>query len=199
MNIKITRRAQLVFLAWLLLGCATPDRVILLPQADGSPSAIVVKSRQGGETVLSRPYAAAAVTRDSVETGVTNADEVQKRYKGLSATLPTRVKSFLVYFEPGGDRLTTESETRLTDILNELMKLPAPELMVIGHTDTVGSASANDKVSAQRAESIRARLIDKGVAAGQVVAIGRGKRDPLVATGDGVDEPRNRRVEIRLK
>lgn len=35
----------LMFFVWLLFGCATPDRIILLPLADGSPSAIVVKIR----------------------------------------------------------------------------------------------------------------------------------------------------------
>jgi outer membrane protein OmpA-like peptidoglycan-associated protein len=42
-------------------------------------------------------------------------------------------------------------------------------------------------------------LIARGVAPGNVVAVGRGKREPAVPTADGVAEPRNRRVEILVR
>jgi len=71
--------------------------------------------------------------------------------------------------------------------------------MVVGHTDTVGSESANDALSRQRAEVVRKGLIARGIAPEDVVAIGRGKRNLLVPTADGVAEPRNRRVEILVR
>lgn len=149
--------------------------------------------------VLSQPYATATATDTRVETGLTNAAEVLKRYKSLLDALPPRPKSYLVYFETGGNQLTPESETRLKEILRDVKNFPAPELMVIGHTDTVGSDKVNDDISMKRAELIRARLTEIGINARSIEAVGRGKRELLVPTADGVAEPRNRRVEIRLK
>jgi outer membrane protein OmpA-like peptidoglycan-associated protein len=71
--------------------------------------------------------------------------------------------------------------------------------MVIGHTDRVGNAEGNDKLSLTRAEGLRDLLIESGVPADKLEAVGRGERDPLVPTADDVDEPKNRRVEINVR
>jgi outer membrane protein OmpA-like peptidoglycan-associated protein len=70
---------------------------------------------------------------------------------------------------------------------------------VIGHTDSVGSEEANDLLSLQRAQSVLQVLIETGISALSIDATGRGEREPLVITADGVDEPRNRRVEISVR
>ena len=57
----------------------------------------------------------------------------------------------------------------------------------------------NDALARQRAETVRAALIARGARAENIVAIGRGKRELLVPTADGVAEPRNRRVEIVVR
>jgi outer membrane protein OmpA-like peptidoglycan-associated protein len=182
-----------------MAACATPDRVVLLPQADGAPSAVAVRPRSGGEVLLSKPYETAEVTQSRAVTGVTSAEEVQARYKTLSDALPARPKSYLIYFETGGDQLTPESEASLEGILLSVKTFSAAELTVIGHTDTVGPDSVNDDISLKRAELIRQRLVQLGIDAKSLTAVGRGKREPLVPTADEVPEPRNRRVEIRVK
>ena len=73
------------------------------------------------------------------------------------------------------------------------------DVLVVGHTDTVGSDQFNDALALKRAEAIRRALIERGVAPADVVAVGRGKRELLVQTPDGVAEPRNRRVEIVVR
>jgi hypothetical protein len=67
---------------------------------------------------------------------------------------------------------------------------------VIGHTDTAGSADYNLDLSLRRAEIVANELIRQGVPATDITTLGRGEEDLLVATADGVSEPRNRRVEI---
>jgi outer membrane protein OmpA-like peptidoglycan-associated protein len=74
-----------------------------------------------------------------------------------------------------------------------------PDVLVIGHTDSVGSDQYNDALSRQRAEVIRAGLINSGIAPENIVAVGRGKRELAVKTADGVAEPRNRRVDIEVR
>ena len=82
-----------------------------------------------------------------------------------------------------------------------MARRPAPEVVVIGHTDTTGSDDYNDRLSLQRAERIRARLLQRGlgIPPDNVVAVGRGKRELLVPTPDQVAEPKNRRVELHIR
>jgi outer membrane protein OmpA-like peptidoglycan-associated protein len=84
-------------------------------------------------------------------------------------------------------------------VFAEIAKRPVPDVLVMGHTDTVGTNQVNDPLSQQRAEVIRAGLIRSGIAPENITAAGRGKRELLVPTADGVVEPRNRRVEIIVR
>jgi outer membrane protein OmpA-like peptidoglycan-associated protein len=193
----------------LLLGACAQDKVILLPQPDGSPSAITVRAKKGGEVLLAQPYATAETSRNKLaelvgspiqpSVSVSDPAEVAKRYKAVNDALPARPKTHIVYFETGQTCLTSESFARLDDIIKEILALPAAEVVVTGHTDSVGSISANDRISQERAELIRDTLIDRGIPEERIEAVGRGKRQLLVPTADGVAEARNRRVEIRLK
>ena len=72
-------------------------------------------------------------------------------------------------------------------------------MIVIGHTDAVGSDPFNDALARQRADMVRAELIRRGVPPANIQASGRGKRDLLIPTADGIAEPRNRRVEILVR
>lgn len=198
MNNSIKTLTGLLLLAGLA-GCASPERFVLLPQEDGSKSAIVVRSKAGQEVTLDKPYATAAVSGRSIEQGVTDAASVNQRYQVLADALPPKPRVYLLYFETGGDTLTPESVTKMDEILNDLKSIPAASLTVIGHTDKVGSDQVNDNISALRANTVRTLLLTKGGNQLQVEAVGLGKRDPLVPTDEGVAEPRNRRVEIRLR
>jgi outer membrane protein OmpA-like peptidoglycan-associated protein len=95
--------------------------------------------------------------------------------------------------------LTAESEAELAAITLEIASRPASEVMVIGHTDTVGGLEANDKLSLRRAAVVRDILIAAGVPGEKIELAGRGERETLVKTGDEVAEPRNRRVEISVR
>jgi len=74
-----------------------------------------------------------------------------------------------------------------------------PDIVVTGHTDTVGSAEANDKLSMQRAERVKGFLTGIGIPADRIQVAGRGERELLVPTADNIDEPRNRRTEINVR
>ncbi|HEV3009509.1 MAG TPA: OmpA family protein, partial [Burkholderiales bacterium] len=66
-------------------------------------------------------------------------------------------------------------------------------------TDRVGKDADNDRLSLQRAERVRQSLVAQGIAAERIRASGRGERELVTPTADGVDEPRNRRVEINVR
>ncbi|UCV13083.1 OmpA family protein [Dechloromonas denitrificans] len=182
----------------LLLAACTSERVVLLPSADGRPSAVVVRDAKG-ELLLNEPYAGTYRRGGSNDSYRSTPEEVQERFGAALAAQPIRPSSYLLYFQQGGNVLTPESQADFVRVRQEIAERPAVEVMVIGHTDRVGSLQANDSLSAKRAEAVRGMLIEAGVPAEKLEAIGRGERDPLVATEDEVAEAKNRRVEISVR
>ncbi|MBS1131250.1 MAG: OmpA/MotB [Proteobacteria bacterium] len=182
----------------LVLTACTTERVVLLPSADGGQSGVVVRD-PAGEVLLNQPYAAVKRRLDSNVGYQSSPEEVKERYANVLAAQPARPRSYVLYFEAGGNILTQESKAALVNIRKEIAERAASEVMVIGHTDRVGSVEGNDKLSLQRAEGLRDLLIESGISAEKMEAVGRGERDPLVPTADEVDEPKNRRVEINVR
>jgi outer membrane protein OmpA-like peptidoglycan-associated protein len=115
------------------------------------------------------------------------------------SALPGRPASFVLYFLEGKDELTAESRAELDKVFAELKRRPLPDIVVIGHTDTVGGLAYNDKLSLARAERMREMMVAMGIPPDRIYAAGRGKRELLVPTEDNVSEPRNRRVEINVR
>ena len=191
--------AGLLALVAVLAGCAfSTEQIILLPEQDGRATAVVV--RQGGrEVLLDRPYAATALSWADPWSYRASAAEVQATFGEALAAQPSRAAHFTLYFIEGSDELTEDSKKTLEGVFADLTQRAVPDVVVVGHTDAVGSDAFNDALARQRAEKIRAALISRGVASADVVAIGRGKRELLVPTADGVAEPRNRRVEIVVR
>lgn len=184
--------------AALLLGGCASERVVLLPSADGAPGAVVVRDRIV-ELRLDQPYAGTKRAVGNNWAYQSSPQEVAERFGLALSAQPPRPNAYVLYFEMGGDVLTSESQAALNVIRKEIAERPASEVMVIGHTDRVGSTEGNDRLSLKRAELIRSVLIESGVDAGKLEAVGRGERDPLVPTADEVDEPKNRRVEISVR
>ena len=67
-----------------------------------------------------------------------------------------------------------------------------------GYTDTVGSASSNQRLSEQRAQAVANYLISRGVSSSRIRWMGFGETNLKVATGDNVTEAANRRVEVKI-
>ena len=185
-----------VTIALAVITAAPVESITVLPSADGHVGTVVV---QRGETeqVLHEAYA----TSRSGQSEVTrlSADAVQQTYGKALYALPAPPATFLLYFITGTDELTEESKLKLDKVLTALRARPSPDVLVIGHTDTLGDADANDRLSAQRAETVKGFLVGIGIPAERIRTAGRGERELLVPTADNVEEPRNRRVEISVR
>lgn len=178
---------------------ASPELVMVVPSADGHIGTVVVE-RDGERVVLNQAYAASRIVgKSGPQAFIMPPREAPPSFIPTLAALPARPISFLLYFITGTDILTEESKLELERMLAEVRRRPAPDVVVIGHTDTVGALEANDQLSLQRAERVKADLLAQGIPALRVHAAGRGEREPLVPTANGIDEPRNRRVEISVR
>ncbi|TXS89554.1 OmpA family protein [Parahaliea maris] len=175
------------------------DRVILLPEADGSVGAVIVESDTGTREVNQAYQVASVRESGGISSERTSATAVATRYGDLLAGQPKPQTSYLLYFEPGTDELVPASQATLETLKADAASRPAPEIRVIGHTDTTASPQYNDELSLERAEFVIETLRAFGVRPVSYEATGRGERDLLVPTADGVPEPRNRRVEVSIR
>ena len=114
------------------------------------------------------------------------------------ASVQKRTDLYQVFFDTNQDKMTPDAEKAVDDVVKAAQAAGYPKITVVGYTDTVGSTQYNQRLSLRRAMAVRKALMTAGIPADKLVAEGRGKSDPLVATADGVAEPQNRRVSIQF-
>ena len=184
----------------LLFGAPqTKELVIILPDADGHVGTLVVEHGED-RVVLNEAYATSRITSDGgIRLEMLPQQEVETSFAPSVSALPPRPALFYLYFITGTDTLTEASKGELERMLEELRSRQAPDIVVIGHTDRVGNEEANDALSLARAERVKNDLVRQGIPAERIRAAGRGERDPVVPTENGIDEPLNRRVEIDVR
>jgi outer membrane protein OmpA-like peptidoglycan-associated protein len=197
------RRQALLALpaAAALAACAAKSNlVVVLPEADGHVGAVVVHDAKG-DRVLDQAYAAAgsgsgAGALKPVEVAP---QEVTEIFAPALAAQPIPPKSFTLYFISDSDRLTEASQAAFEEVFAEVARRKAAEVVVTGHTDRAAEPGYNDTLSLQRAKAVRKLFIARGLPPDSVIAAGRGERDLLMQTADGVREAKNRRVEITVR
>ena len=202
MTARIPRLLSAALLTALLAACSTPGtRVILLPQADGRPSAVVVRAKDG-EEILTLPYQrATAAVGASGAPRIDQADpaKVQTENKVLFDLAPPAFLRYTVYFDAGGTVLTPASEQVMAEALGAALTRSGGDVVVTGHTDTTGTGPANDALSQRRAQQVREMFVERAFPASRIEAVGRGERELAVPTADDIDEARNRRVTIEVR
>jgi outer membrane protein OmpA-like peptidoglycan-associated protein len=87
----------------------------------------------------------------------------------------------------------------LPKIIESASKRPGVDVSIIGHTDTVGKADANEALALKRAQAIAELIKSKGLQTNALSVESHGERNPVIATADETPEPRNRRVEISIR
>jgi outer membrane protein OmpA-like peptidoglycan-associated protein len=101
-----------------------------------------------------------------------------------------------IHFEFGKSEIRSISFPVLDAVVDVLKQNPKITLEVQGHTDNVGNAQFNKKLSQDRADSVRKYLVKKGVAASRLIAKGYGMEKPLVPNSDARNRALNRRVQF---
>lgn len=102
------------------------------------------------------------------------------------------------------DDLSDEGRSELDALAAGLNARPFEMVHVIGHSDRIGNDKANIDLSTRRASAVRAYLVQKGVPAGKITAVGRGSVEPVVECNDKDRQALiaclapNRRVEIKI-
>ncbi len=116
-------------------------------------------------------------------------EEVQKQLNDYART---------ILFDTGKSSIKAESTGVMVDIIQILNEYPNAKFTVEGHTDSVGSAKLNQKLSEERANAVRDFLINEGIGADRLSAIGYGEDKPIATNNTRAGRTQNRRVEINL-
>src|SRR5262245_8365850 len=150
---------------------AREELVVLLPGPDGSTGAVSV-THEGQQQTLDAPYAAARVVRQGQleEAGRLTPEQVRQSFEHALAAQPPRPVTFLLYFLENSDEFTPESKLEIPKIFAEIAAHPSPQIVVVGHTDRVGTVPYNDALSLRRAERVRGQLVQLGIAAERIQA-----------------------------
>lgn len=190
--------------ALLLLSACAPtiprSYVVLVPDPDGAVGQVIVSGQKGSQ-VLTRAGQVAGIDGNAVKAELATA-QFNADFSDAKAAQPAAPEHFLLYFVSGGIRLTDESEIQFNEILARWRTRGAQtivEVVVIGHTDTVGTAENNTVLSAQRAKVVADRLQASGLKLSALTLESHGEKNPLIPTKDGVPEPRNRRVQVTIR
>ena len=102
------------------------------------------------------------------------------------------------FFDFDKSVLKPEGRAKLDDLVSKIKGINLEVIIAVGHTDSVGSAAYNQKLSVRRAESVKAYLVSKGVSGRRVRGKGYGGTKPIADNRNEATRRLNRRVEFTI-
>jgi len=130
------------------------------------------------------------------------AQEIDQNVEG--ATVERIGEGIAVTFESGilfpfnSTELYPAGRENLRKLAGILQRNPGSEVLIVGHTDNVGSDAYNLDLSRRRAQAAASYLISNGVAAGRIRTEGRGETEPISSNATEAGRQENRRVEVAI-
>jgi outer membrane protein OmpA-like peptidoglycan-associated protein len=150
------------------------------------------------QAVTAGPLKAAGVGRymDALER------DLRQSLRGSGIVAARRGDDMLVTFLNvrlfAGDGVSPAGQALLDSVVQVLRTYDHTQVQVNGYTDTTGTPEQNLSLSLKRAEWVGGALTQSGIAPSRIEVHGFGGTSLKIVTGDHVNEPRNRRIEIRI-
>jgi outer membrane protein OmpA-like peptidoglycan-associated protein len=158
-------------------------------EAEAKQAAEVAKT-QAAKEEAERARAATAALRAQLLQQLNSVLQTTDSPRGLVVNMAD------VLFDFGKYDLKTDAKIKLAKLGGIIQAHPGLHLAIEGHTDNIGGDEANMKLSQQRADTVRDFLVQQGLAADTLTAVGMGKTDPVADNSTNEGRQKNRRVEI---
>ena len=123
--------------------------------------------------------------------------------KPAPAPAPVTVATKVTYaadafFDFDKSVIKPEGKAKLDDLVGKIKDINLEVIIAVGHTDSIGSDSYNQKLSVRRAEAVKAYLVSKGIEKNRVYTEGKGEKQPVADNKTAEGRAKNRRVEIEV-
>lgn len=128
--------------------------------------------------------------REGMKQEITANEMFEKINSGDALTL-------YINFETAKSAIKKESQPIVDELYQMMKENTSLQILVVGHTDNVGSKASNQTLSEQRAASLKAALVKKGISGDRIKAVGFGQDMPIADNGTEEGKSKNRRVEIK--
>ena len=102
------------------------------------------------------------------------------------------------FFDFDKSVLKPEGKAKLDDLVGKVKGINLEVIIAVGHTDSVGTDTYNQKLSVNRSEAVKAYLVSKGVEKSRVYTEGKGEKQPVADNKTREGRAKNRRVEIEV-
>jgi peptidoglycan-associated lipoprotein len=199
-------------IAAVTLAAACGPKRISLPVRPGQALTVLLQdsdTRSTGDASVSNPFGSVelAAERDAALAtanrrpilGKLSEADVKNIFGDALSALPPPPQRFTVFFTFESDQLTDQSQALIPEILAAVKEHAVQDVVVIGHTDTMGTQQANFGLGLKRAMMVRNLLVEAGLDGSTIDVTSVGELDLLVKTRDETPEPRNRRVDIAVR
>jgi OOP family OmpA-OmpF porin len=130
---------------------------------------------------------------------VLTACETQPVTAAAAPKPPQQPRTFMLFFDFDRATLTPRALDIVKEAADAAKANGNARIICTGHTDSAGAPAYNMALSLRRASAVQEALVRDGVPDASIDVWGRGEDALLVATGDAVREPQNRRVEIMIQ
>lgn len=131
-----------------------------------------------------------AELRDQLRQQLNQILETRESARGLIVNLSD------VLFDTGSANLKSGAREKLAKVAGILLSHPGLKMQIEGHTDSVGSTEYNQRLSENRADSVRTYLVGQGIASNSVGTTGFGETMPVASNDTAAGRQQNRRVEL---
>jgi len=131
-----------------------------------------------------------AALRDQLRQQLNTILETRESARGLIVNLSD------VLFDTGSANLKSGTREKLAKVAGILLSHPGLKIQVEGHTDSVGDVNYNQRLSENRAESVRSYIVGQGIAHDAVGTAGFGEAHPVASNSTAEGRQQNRRVEL---
>lgn len=183
-----------------IMNTGTTTTVVLADNGE-KQNAIVVQTDAGTTTIdKTGQYVSLSSKNDAPsEIKTMSQEDINKRFKSAIKAVPLAPLHVNLYFQNNYKVLTQASQEKLPYILIQIKQRMPAAVNIIGHTDTKGSSSSNQKLGLERAKYVKKWLLSSDVDLNVLEVKSYGESDLLIETKDDVSEAKNRRVEIFIK
>ena len=115
------------------------------------------------------------------------------------ATVATKVTYAAdAFFDFDKSVIKPAGKAKLDDLVGKIKDINLEVIIAVGHTDSVGSDTYNQKLSVRRSEAVKAYLVSKGIEKNRVYTEGKGEKQPVADNKTAEGRAKNRRVEIEV-